>query len=218
MGVLLAMAVFVLSHVVIVRTGVKPALIARFGERAYLAFYSVLSLGLLAWVIWSVLAAERIVIWATPDWAYGFAIVLSAVAFALIGLGALAPNPLSASFRKTGFDPDRPGMIGWLRHPLVWGLTLWGLAHVPANGDWPSLVLFAGSVAFGVIGVFALERRHKRRLGDDAWRRLTAGRGHLDRRSLLGVAFGLALWLALLALHPFLFGADPLAALMARLG
>ena len=218
MEVLIAMGVFVLSHVVIGRTGVKPALIARFGERVYLASYSALSLALLAWVIWALLAAERFLVWSTPGWATGFAVAVSAAGFILIGIGAVAPNPLSVSFRKTGFDPKRPGAIGWLRHPLIWGLTLWGLAHVPANGDWPSLVLFAGSAAFGLIGIFAVEQRQKRRLGQDEWQRLTAGRGHLDRRSLLGAGFGLALWIALLALHPVLFGLDPLAVLLAQLG
>ena len=218
MEVLIAMGVFVLSHVAIARSGIKPALSARFGERAYLAAYSLLSLALLAWVVGAVLTAERVLLWSAPAWAHGFALAVSAAAFVLIGLGALVPNPLSVSFRKTGFDPARPGAVGWLRHPLIWGLTLWGLAHVPANGDWPSLVLFAGSAAFGLAGVFAVERRLKRRLGPDEWRRLSAGRGHLDRGALLGAAFGLALWLALLALHPVLFGADPLAVLTARLG
>ena len=218
MEVLLAMGVFVLSHVMIVRTGVKPALIARFGERIYLASYSALSLALLAWVIRAVSTAERTHVWSTPDWAFGFAVVVSAAGFLLIGVGALVPNPLSVSFRKAGFDPKRPGAIGWLRHPLIWGLTLWGLAHVPANGDWPSLVLFAGSAAFGLIGLFAVERRLKRRLGPEEWQRLAAGRGHLDRRSLLGAAVGLVLWLALLVLHPYLFGVDPLAVWMAQLG
>ncbi len=218
MNVLVAMAVFVLSHVVIARTRLKPALIDRFGERAYLAGYSALSLVLLGWVIGAVLAAERIFLWAPPEWGYGFAGIISLTGFILIGIGALAVNPLSVAFRKAGFDPDRPGVIGWVRHPLIWGLTLWGLAHIPANGDWPSLVLFAGSAAFGAIGVFAIERRLKRRLGQDEWRRLTAGRGHIDRSSLMGAALGLGLWLVFLALHPILFGADPLAGLLAHFG
>ena len=218
MEVLIAMGVFIVSHVVVVRTGVKPALIARFGERAYLASYSALSLALLAWVIWALLAAERSLLWPTPGWAYGFALAVSAAGFILIGIGATVPNPLSVSFRKAGFDPDRPGVVGWLRHPLILGLTLWGLAHVPANGDWPSLILFAGSAIFGIVGLFAVERRLKRRLGAAEWRRLTAGRGHLDYRSLLGAALGLALWAAFLAIHPFLFGVDPLAVALAELG
>ena len=217
MNVVFAMAVFVLSHIAIARTAIKPKMIARFGEQAYLAAYAALSLMLFVWVIAALLSAERTLLWPTPGWAYGFAALVSSVAFMLMGIGALTPNPLSVSFRKSGFDPDRPGAIGWVRHPLIWGLTLWGLAHLPANGDWPSLVLFAGSFLFGAIGAFAVERRMKRRLGDAEWQRLTAGRGHPDRASLLGAALGLLLWLVFLVLHPALFGADPLAVLRALL-
>ena len=218
MGVLIAMGVFVLSHVVIARTRLKPALIERLGERAYLFTYSALSLVLLGWVIWALVTAERILLWPTPLWSYAFAAITSLVGFVLIGVGALSPNPFSVAFRKSGFDPQRPGAIGWMRHPMVWGLALWGLAHVPANGDWPSLVLFAGSFVFGVTGVSVINRRLQRRYPPDDWQRMTAGRGHVDRNALLGVATGLALWAGLLALHPHLFGANPLAMLLVQLG
>ena len=212
------MAAFIASHVLIARTRLKPALIARFGERAYLAGYSLLSLLLLGWVIWAVIAAERYLLWAAPAWAYGFAAILSLAGFVLIGIGVVTANPLSISFRQTGFDPDRPGVIGWVHHPLIWGLTLWAVAHIPANGDWPSLALFAGLAAFGAIGVYAVDRRRRRQLGAGEWRRMSAGRGHLDRGALIGAALGIGLWLFFLAIHPLLFGADPLAVLQAQLG
>lgn len=216
MNVLLAMSAFLLSHVVIVRTGIKPALVDRYGKRTYLLFYSTLSLALLAWVIYALISAPRSVFWATPRWAYDFAFAVSAVAFVLIGIGAVAPNPLSAAFRKNGFDPDRPGAIGWVRHPLILGLALWGAAHVPGNGDWPSLVLFLGSAAFGALGVFTVNRRLERRAGRDEWQRLTRGRGHVDRNAIVGTVVGLALWVTFLLLHPSLFGADPLAVVRLR--
>ena len=217
MSVLVAMGVFVLSHIVIARSRLKPALIARFGERTYLATYSVLSVALLGWVIWAVLTADRIPLWATPDWGYGFGAVVSLAGFILIGIGAVTPNPLSVSFRKSGYHPSRPGVIGWVRHPLIWGLTLWAIAHIPANGDWPSVILFVGSAAFGAIGVFAVERRLRHRLGGDEWQRLTRHRGHVDSNALLGAAVGLGLWLGFIVLHPLLFWADPLAVLRSQI-
>ena len=217
MSVLVAMGVFVLSHIVIARSGLKPALIARLGEHTYLAAYSALSVALLGWVIWAVLTADRIPLWATPVWGYGFGAVVSLAGFILMGIGAVTPNPLSVSFRRSRFDPSRPGVIGWVRHPLIWGLTLWAIAHVPANGDWPSVILFVGSAAFGVVGVFAVERRLRRRLGDDEWRRLTGGQGRLDWNARLGAGVGLGLWLGFIVLHPLLFWADPLAVLRSQL-
>ncbi len=118
-------------------------------------------------------------------------------------------NPLSVAFRSYGFDPERPGIVGWIRHPLIWGLGLWGLAHVPANGDWPSLLLFAGSALFALVGTRAVDRRKKRRFGVLEWSRLTSGAGGLDPTALLGAGLGLALWAVALVLHPVLFGVDP---------
>ena len=211
MEVAIAMGAFLLSHVAIARTGIKPFLVARLGTRGYLAAYSVLSVVLLAWIIAALLQSPRLWLWPPPAWAYPFALVVSAAAFALIGIGAVVRNPLSVAFRAQGFDPERPGIVGWIRHPLIWGLGLWGLAHVPANGDWPSLLFFAGSALFALTGVRTLDRRMQRRLGEAEWRRLASGPGSLDGATLLGAALGLALWVLLLLLHPLLFGVDPLA-------
>ncbi len=217
MEAVLAMGVFVAAHVAVARTAIKPSLISRVGERGYLAVYSALSLLLLAWVIVAVLRADRTVLWAPPGGAYAFAAVASLIGFVLLGAGAASPNPLSVTFRKTGFDAARPGVIGWVRHPIIWGLSLWGLAHTPANGEWPTLVLFAGSAAFGIVGVRGVERRAKRRLGDAEWARLAAGKGGIDRNAIAGAALGLTAWIGLLHLHPFLFGADPLRVLRGSL-
>ncbi|MEM8796704.1 MAG: NnrU family protein [Pseudomonadota bacterium] len=214
MHVLFAMGVFVLSHILIARTAIKPMVIARFGERTYLSAYSILSIGLLGWVIVALIDAERIVLWPPPEWAYTSAVCATFVAFLLVGIGSLVPNPLSVALRKNGFNPENPGVIGWIRHPMIWGLTLWGLAHIPANGDFPSIVLFAGSALFGLIGTFTVEKRKKRQLGQEEWRRLTVGRGHIDRASVFAVALGVGLWVFFLILHPYLFGVDPLAVLL----
>lgn len=206
-----AMAVFVGSHVLIARTGLKPLLVARLGRQGYLAAYSALSVVLLAWVVTAILAADRIALWPAPAWAYPFAVVVSAVAFVLIGIGAVIRNPLSIGFRAGGFDPDRPGVVGWVRHPLIWGFALWGVAHVPANGVWPSIVLFAGSAGFGILGARAVDRRMRARFGDEAWRPLATAPGRLDGTAIAGALIGLAVWAGMLWLHPLLFGVDPWA-------
>ncbi len=218
MEVLVAMAVFVSTHVVVGRSRIRPALVRRLGEQAYLTIYSVVSLLLLAWVIWALLAADRVMLWSAPAWSYDFATVVAFAGFILIGIGSVVPNPNSVAFCKTGFDPDRPGVVGWVRHPLILGLALWGLAHVPANGDWPSVILFGGTALFGVIGVVSFERRLKREIGEEEWSRQTSGRGHLDRRAVFGAAFGVVLWVAFIVLHPVLFGVNPWTGFVARFG
>ncbi|MEM8636936.1 MAG: NnrU family protein [Pseudomonadota bacterium] len=218
MDVLIAMIVFVVSHVVVSRSRIKPMAIEAFGERAFRAGYSMMSLMLLAWVVITMINADRIIFWAAPGWSYPFAAIMTIIAFILIGLGSFVPNPLSASFRKKGYDPKKPGIVGWIRHPLIWGLTIWGFAHIPANGDWPSLILFAGTALFGFIGTRGLSKRYEARLGTEAWQELTPDRGHIDVNAIIGVVFGLALWATILVGHGHLFGVDPLAVLQAQFG
>ncbi|MEM9668066.1 MAG: NnrU family protein [Pseudomonadota bacterium] len=218
MDVLIAMAVFVFSHIAISRTRLRPLAIGAMGERTFRACYSLMSLTLLAWVIITMINADRIVFWYAPGWAYPFAAIATIIAFILIGLGAYVPNPLSASFRRKGYDPKKPGTVGWIRHPLIWGLTIWGFAHIPANGDWPSLILFAGTAAFGVLGTRGLDKRMKTRLGEETWDELQPAVGHIDLNALIGVAIGMALWATILVGHAHLFGADPLSVLQAQFG
>ena len=211
MSVVLAMTVFVVSHIVVARSRIRPWLIERIGTRGYIAAYSLMSIALLGWVAATLLQAPRIPLWPAFAWAYPFALVMTAVAFALIGIGVVVPNPLSVSFRKTGFDAARPGVLRWTRHPMLWGMTLWGVAHLPANGDWPSIALFGGAAAFGLAGIVVRERSARKWLGAEGLRRLRGTRGGFAEPAGSGVLFGLLLWLALLISHPFLFGFYPLA-------
>lgn len=205
------MAVFVISHIALARFRLKAMLVNRFGRTAYVLGYSILSVVLMGWVIWALRSADRLLLWAAPQWGYGVAVLLTCVSFILIGIGAMTPNPFSVAVRNTAFNPKKPGFIGWMRHPIIWGLSLWGAAHLPVNGDWPSVVLFGGSAAFGAIGVARLERRKRDEFGAGTWQRMTRARGHIDRCSIYGLLVGLVLWLGFLALHPILFGVDPLA-------
>ncbi|MCU0884636.1 MAG: NnrU family protein [Beijerinckiaceae bacterium] len=210
MEVMLALAVFGLSHVAIARGGLKAWVTARFGRGPYLAGYSGLSLLLMAWVVLAILRAERWPLWVTPDWAHGFALLATACAFALLGAGAVTPNPLSAAFVRTPYDPARPGLVGWVRHPVVAAFGLWGAAHVPANGEWPGLALFAGSALFALLGAHAVTRRLRRSMEPEAWQMLQPAKGHLTIRAMIGAMAGLLLWAVMLVAHPWLFGVDPL--------
>ena len=58
----LALAVFVLAHVVPTRPAVRARLVARLGVRTFLLLYSALSLGLLTWLVYSLLAAPVVMI------------------------------------------------------------------------------------------------------------------------------------------------------------
>jgi uncharacterized membrane protein len=45
-----------------------------------------------------------------------------------------------------------------LRHPLLFGVMVWAVAHLLVNGDLPSLVLFGGLLAWAILEVVLINR------------------------------------------------------------
>ncbi len=227
MGRFLAVfAIFLLAHAVPAMPAIRQSLRARLGSVGYLLAYSALSLLLFTWLISEVLRAPYVPLWFIGPAGHAVALVVLPFAFALLGASALAPNDLSVNLVGQPFDPVRPGPVAISRHPILWGLGLWGLGHVPANGHAVGLILFGGLGAFALIGMLVLDRRKRAVLGTPRWQALAAptsflpfgallaGRTRLalDRTALIGAAAGLAGAVVLLSgLHRWLFGKDPLA-------
>jgi uncharacterized membrane protein len=108
----------------------------------------------------------------------------------------------------------------------MWGVALWAAAHIAANGDLASVLLFASLAALALLGTLLIDRKYAARRGAD-WERFAAATSNLPfaaiasgrQRFVFGeigwwrVALTLAVYALLLALHPWLFGGAPLAAL-----
>ena len=218
-----ALALFLLSHAIPARPGLRQRLVGTLGERPYQLLYSLLSLVLLAWLISAATRAPYVPLWDLTIEQYWVPVVLMLPAFILFAGGAIAPNPLSISFSRRPFDPERAGIVAVTRHPVLWGFALWAFAHVVPNGDLVSLIMFGGFGLFALAGMALIDRRKKRQLGDE-WEALArrtslipfapppGERLPLDWRGLaVALAVGLLLYVALLHLHPILFGPDPRA-------
>lgn len=225
-GFLAALAVFLLAHAIPALPAVRRQLVARLGRGGYVLVYSLLSLALFTLLIASALAAPYVALWTPPRWAYAVPLVGMLLAAGLLGASLTAPNPLSIAFVGGEFEPGRPGAVALTRHPILWGLALWGLSHVPPNGDLVALILFGSLGVFALLGIWIMERRRPQALGRARWAALAgptsvwpfaalaSGRARwpCDARTLVGGLIGVIGYAALLAgLHTWLFGADPLA-------
>lgn len=211
---LAALLIFLAAHSIPARPAVRGRFVAVLGERTYLLLYSILSLALLAWLISAAVRAPVVPLWPTELWSYHLALALMLPACWLLVGGLTLPNPLSVSLSRRSFDPNRPGLAGLVRHPVMWGFALWALVHAIANGDLVSLIMFGGFLAFSLAGMALLDRRRKRQLGEE-WNRLQqGGRRWSGNQLLITFGGGTLLYLALLALHPLLIGPDPAAVIM----
>jgi len=182
----LALAMFVLAHLWPTRPGVRAALVARLGERGFLATYSTLSLILLGWLIVATLAAPVLVVWYYTPWQGWVTLVAMLPACLLVATAVGAPNPLSfGGARNAGFDPAEPGVVGFCRHPLLLALALWAWAHVVPNGELATLLLFLPLGIFSMYGMLIIARRLKRALGEARWQQLAMRTSLLPAAALL---------------------------------
>ena len=218
------MAVFLAAHAIPVRPRIKGAIVAVLGRRGFGIGYSLLSTGLLIWVIVAAGRAPFVSLWAPAPWQAALAVGLMLIASLLAAYALAGVNPLSFGSRAAPFDPLHPGIAGVTRHPVLWALALWGVAHLTANGDLAHLILFGVMTAFALLGMALIDRRKRREWGRAAWQEqahatavlplwaLLSGRWR--PRTLPRLVPGLAallVWAGLIALHPVVIGVDPLA-------
>jgi len=214
---MLASAVFLLSHSVPVRPPLRPWLQGLLGQTGFTLTYSVLSLGVLVWLIGAAGRAPQVPLWGWAPWQVHVPLAVMLPVFLILALSIARPNPFSfGGARNDRFDPSRPGIVRLSRHPLLVALALWAGAHVVPNGDLAHVILFGTFAAFATFGGRLIDRRKSREMGAE-WQRLRAAvaraplvSGCVSGGTLLRLAMGLGLYALLIWLHPVLFGVSPL--------
>lgn len=110
--------------------GLRDPLIAALGQGAYSIIYSLISaIGLALIVYGHILAHPSEAVWAPPEWTRLLALVLVPLALILL-VSAYLPGHIRST----------------IRHPMTMGVLLWASAHLAANGNIASMILF-GSFA-----------------------------------------------------------------------
>ena len=216
------MGLFMVSHRLPAAFGLKARLVALMGERGYTALFSLASLGLLWWLILAAGRAPFVPLWDQEGWHRWAVNIAMPLAIVLGTFGIAAPNPFAFEGRSTGFDPDRPGIAGLTRQPLLWALALWAGAHLLANGDLAHVVLFLPFLALALAGMPVVETRRRKAMGPAAWQRLTARTGLIPLAALftgrwrphgpppvLRSLLAIAIWAGLWHLHAPVIGVWP---------
>ncbi len=220
----LAYAVFLLTHAIPMRPQIKARLESAFDARGYLIGYASVSIIMLGWLIHAAGRAPYVPVWGSDHWQVWMPNLAMPFACLLLVFGLRTPNPLSLGGTHSGdFHPDRPGIAGVARHPVLWALALWAGSHLVANGDLAHVFLFGGFVIMALLGMSAIDRRNRRVLGNAAWEHLAARTSSIPLSALVGgrwtprampdvrrFAIAIAVWAALLAAHRSTIGVSPL--------
>ncbi len=171
--------VFFGVHVVATAESLRSRLVAWKGEDLYKLGFSLLAAAGLVLAGYGKSMAPQIAVYDPPAWTAHLSWVLMWLAVTIFPAAYLPSN-----------------LKRFMRHPFLWGVTLWALAHLLTNGDLASILLFG---SFAVYAVYDMRSANRRGAA------LTTTRYPFWRDGLL-VAVGLVAYLVLIRLHPLLFG------------
>jgi uncharacterized membrane protein len=179
------LALFFGTHLVTTQRDRRARLIARFGESGYklgYALISVIGLVLIVWGFAHYRATGWIDVWHPPTWTKHITVALMLPAVILVVASYI-----------------RGRIYTTLKHPMLAGVKLWAAAHLLANGDLGSIILFGSFLAWAVFDRISLKHR------PDAGSPPIPVGGPLN--DLIAVAVGVVVYLALgFAFHPIVIG------------
>ncbi|MGB3864939.1 MAG: NnrU family protein [Xanthobacteraceae bacterium] len=188
---IVGLVLFLGTHLVTTRRELRARLIAARGETAYKIGYSLLSALGLALIVWGFAryrATGLIDVWYPP-------VAMRHVALALMPFAVIL---VVASY-------VRGRIYATLKHPMLAGVKLWALAHLLANGDLGSIILFGAFLAWAIYDRISLKHR-----SDPGAPPIPVGG---LRNDIIAVVVGIVAYLALaLWFHPYVIGVPVIGA------
>jgi uncharacterized membrane protein len=166
-GLILAVAVFVGGHFFLSSLVVRESLIKTLGLNGFRLSYSVAALASLAWTVLAYRAAPVVPLW--DPGLRPIPLLIMPIVTILLVAGNSTPNVTAVAGERHA-DGPRPvgGIVTVTRHPVLWGIGLWAVAHLLANGDEASVTLFGGMAVLAFGGMAHIDHRRRAAMGG-AW-------------------------------------------------
>jgi uncharacterized membrane protein len=182
---ILGLVLFFGVHTLTTQRDLRARFVASMGEGGYKIFYAVVSLAGLALIAWGFAdyrATGWVDVWNPPKAFKHITVALMLPALILVVASYI-----------------RGRIYTTLKHPMLTGVKLWAAAHLLANGDLGSIILFGSILAWAVIDRISLKRRT-----DPSGLPIPVGG---VRNDVIAVIVGFLVYLALGALfHPYVVG------------
>jgi uncharacterized membrane protein len=224
-ALLLAVAAFVGGHFVLSSVAVREPLIKTFGLNGFRVLYSVFAAATLAWVVVAYRAAPHVELWPATAGLRHLPLMVMPFACIFVVAGVTTASVTMFAGERHAEGP-RPvwGIATVTRHPVLWGIGLWAVAHLIANGDLASVTLFGGLAVLAFGGMPHIDYRRRTVMGA-AWGPVALttsvipflaaiqGRTKIDWAGIgiWRVLGGVALYLALATTHGGAIGVNPFA-------
>lgn len=222
-SLVIAAAFFVGIHVCVSGTSLRAAIVARTGEKAYQALFSLVSLLGLVWLCLAYSGASSADPSEPAGWLLRITHLLTLLAFLFVVIGIATPSPTSVGGEAAlrGENPAK-GILRITRHPFLFGVAFWALAHLLVARDAAALVFFGALLLLAIVGPFSIDGKRARALGDE-WTRfaestsrlpfaaIAQGRNSLELAEIgwWRIALALVLYAVFLGTHGWLFGVSP---------
>src|SRR5215218_5008290 len=185
LGMIVGLVLFFGVHTLTTQRALRATAIGSMGEGGYKIGYSLVSAVGLALIIWGFAnyrASGWIDVWSPPTAFKHITVALMLPAIILVVASYI-----------------RGRIYTTLKHPMLTGIKLWAAAHLLANGDLGSIILFGSFLAWAVFDRISLKRRP-----DAGAPPIPVGGPGND---LIAVAVGVVAYLALaFAFHPVVIG------------
>jgi uncharacterized membrane protein len=160
------------------------ALVARLGKNGWKVVMSLVAIAGFVMIIRGWQRAPLVPVYTAPEWGHWLPRILMLPALILLAAAYIPSN-----------------VKRFTRHPMLWATVIWAVAHLFANGEGRSLLLFGSFAVWALFDMWSANRRGAR---------LREQRVALPFE-LMAIAAGVVAYLLLARFHSSLFGVPVMA-------
>lgn len=129
-------------HLLPVFPEIRSRLVQKTGEKSYKGLFGLIALAGLVLIVVGMGGRAYIPVWEPPVVLAHFSLLLMVPVFILLSAAYVPCN-----------------IKRFTRHPMLWGVTFWAVAHLLANGDLGSIMLFGSFLLYSLFDMWSANRR-----------------------------------------------------------